>query len=168
MGRSGEVGHTATGLCQEEQSTMQGAAGADESVSSCREWEWAKSLKGGMVQIAFLVDPRFLEVARAQKAALEQSARCALRISEQHIGQVIVSGLRGRAREAVSTVRHPTRVAARAGSDAQARRSPRSAHTSGSAAAVSPPGGSGARELMCSPTCGACGHSDRSLATGGS
>ena len=62
------------------------------------------ALERGRVQVTFLVDPRFLEVAREQKAELGRSVGCELLISEQRLGQIVISGMPSQARIAVQKV----------------------------------------------------------------
>ena len=67
-------------------------------------WAETKALERGRVQITFLVDPRFLEVARAQEAELERSWGCVLLVSGQQLGQIVVSGLPDQAQTAARMV----------------------------------------------------------------
>ena len=71
------------------------------------------ALERGRVQVTFLVDPRFLEVAREQKAELGRSVGCELLISEQRLGQIVISGTPSQARIAVQKVRTAIRYRSR-------------------------------------------------------
>ena len=137
--------------------------GTSRVLSLSDVWAETAALERGRVQVTFLVDPRFLEVAREQEAELERLMGCELLVSERQLGQVVISGLPGQAQTAAGKVRAAIRCQSRR-EQGQVRRNggrlnlpthPRR----GPAEVAPPPGGGGTRQFMCPSARGACGHS---------